>query len=280
MPTYTDSYGVDITYYEWTVSEPRAVVQLVHGLGEHAQRYGALAEALSRAGYSVYAEDHRGHGQTGLAQHGGDLSRLGRLGPGGLRATFAAVHQFTALVRDANPGVPIVLLGHSFGSIIAQVLLNTHSADYAAVVLTGTAARLPGLMNGGDLNRLHKHLGTTGREWLTRDLDVQRAFDDDPLTFPADARKLFGLVDGRRLFGVPARNLPSRLPLLIQIGSEDSLGGERSVRRLADLYRRRSGLTDVQVQVYPEARHEVFNELNRDEVIGDLLAWLNAHIAH
>ena len=278
MPQFTDAFGVAVTYYEWEADSPRAIVQIAHGLGEHARRYAVLAGELVAAGYSVYANDHRGHGQTGLDQHGGDRSKLGRLGPGGLPATIDDVHQLTGILRERHPDLPIVLLGHSFGSLLAQILLNRASPDYAAVVLTGTATRLPGFVNSGDLNRLHKHLGSTGREWLSRDIAVQQAFGDDPLTFPADALKLFGLADGMRLFGLPAPRLPNRVPLLIQIGSEDSLGGERSCRRLADIYRRRSGLTDVQVRVYPEARHEVFNETNRLEVVEDLIGWLNAHV--
>ena len=276
MPQFTDAFGIAITYYEWHADRPKAIVQIAHGLGEHARRYDTLAEQLVASGYTVYADDHRGHGQTGMEQYGGDYTRMGRLGPGGLRATVAGVHQLTTIIVEAHPGVPVVLLGHSFGSLVAQMIVNRWSADYAAVVLTGTATRLPGLMNGGDLNRLHKHLGTTGREWLSRDLAVQQAFDADPLTFSADALKLFGFVDGMRLFGLPARKLPHPLPLLIMIGSEDSLGGERSVRRLGELYRRRAGLTDVQVTVFPEARHEIFNEVNRLEVIEELLAWLDA----
>lgn len=278
MPQFTDAHGIAITYYEWHAEKPRAVIQIVHGLGDHARRYGALAEQLVASGYTVYADDHRGHGQTGMDQHGGDSARLGRLGPGGLRATIAGVHQLTGILREAHPGVPVVLLGHSFGSLIAQILLNRWSPDYAAAVLTGTATRLPGLMNGGDLNRLHKHLGTTGREWLSRDLAVQQAFGDDPLTFPANVLKLFGIADGLRLIGLPVKNLPNRMPMLIMIGGEDSVGGERSVRRLGEFYRRRSRLTDVQVTVYPEARHEIFNELNREEVIADLLAWLDSRL--
>jgi alpha-beta hydrolase superfamily lysophospholipase len=278
MPQFTDAFGVAVTYYEWEADAPRGIVQIAHGLGEHARRYTVLAGELVAAGYSVYANDHRGHGQTGLDQHGGDHAKLGRLGPGGLRAAIEDVHQLTGILRERHPGLPIVLLGHSFGSLIAQILLNRWSPDYAAVVLTGTATRLPVLMNGGDLNRLHKHLGTTGREWLSRDIAVQQAFADDALTFPADALKQFGLADGLRLFGLPARRLPHPVPLLIQIGSEDSLGGERSVRRLAEIYRRRSGLTDVIVRVYPEARHEVFNETNRLEVVEDLITWLNVRI--
>ncbi len=84
------------------------------------------------------------------------------------------------------------------------------------------------------------------------------------------------VVEGLRLLGTPGR-LARDLPMLIQIGSEDSLGGPRSVELLADAYRRKGGLSDVTVEVYPQARHEVYNETNRDEVIADLVAWLGAH---
>lgn len=278
MPNYTDDYGVVITYREWLVDSPRAIVQLLHGVGEHAGRYDRLAKELNAAGYAVVADDHRGHGQTGLAQWAGDRTKLGRLGPGGHRAVIEDVHLLTGRIRSEHPGVPLVLLGHSWGSLLAQILVNRFPADYDAVVLTGTAYRWPGSMNGGDLNRRHAHLGTTGAEWLSRDTAVSEAFYTDPLNFTADVVKLFGLLDALRLIGRPARSLPSELPLLILVGSDDSLGGARSAERLAESYVRRSGLTDVEAIVYDEARHEVFNETNRLEVVADLLAWLDARV--
>lgn len=274
---FTDEFGVTVTYYAWRVEHPRAIVQLAHGLGEYANRYHALIDALNAAGYSVYANDHRGHGQTGLAQWHNDASKLGRLGAGGLRAAIGNLATLTGIIRDENPAVPIVLLGHSLGSLMAQKLINTRLADFAAVVLTGTAYRMPGSMESGDLNKHHKHLGTTGYEWLSRDPEVSAAFASDLLTFNADVLKLFGVIDGLRLFGLPARGLEDR-PMLIQIGSDDSLGGEKSVRKLADAYRKRSGLTDVEVIVYPGARHEIFNEINQDAVRADLITWLDARI--
>jgi alpha-beta hydrolase superfamily lysophospholipase len=277
VPQFTDEFGVVVTYYQWRVEHPRGIVQIAHGLGEYANRYQALVDALGQAGYSVYADDHRGHGQTGLDQWGGDASKLGRLGPGGLRAAVRDLAKLTDIIRNDNPGMPIVLLGHSLGSLMAQMLINTRMADFAAVVLTGTAYRVPGSMESGDLNKHHKHLGATGYEWLSRDPAVAEAFAADPLTFNADVLKLFGVIDGLRLFGRPARRLPDR-PMLIQIGSEDSLGGEKSVRKLADAYRRRSGLTDVDVIIYPGGRHEIFNETNQDAVRADLIAWLDARI--
>jgi len=276
--TFVDAHGVTIHYYIWRSAKPIGVVQIAHGLGEYAGRYEYLAQELVNAGYSVYADDHRGHGLTGLEQHGGDHTQLGKLGPGGLRATTAAIHQLTAIIRDENPDVPLAILGHSWGSLMVQTLLNKHADDYDAAVLTGTAHRVPGRMNSGNLNTAHQHLGTTGYEWLSRDPLVAQAFLEDPLTFYADALKLFGVVDGLRLFGLPSRTLARDIPLLIAIGSEDPLGGEASVRELAKSYVGRSQLTDVTVTIYAEARHEIFNETNRDEVIADLITWLNDRV--
>lgn len=275
VPTYTDDYGVEITYYLWPVPGPRAVVQLAHGVGEHAGRYADLARELNAAGYTVYADDHRGHGQTGVAQHAGDLTKIGRLGPGGLRAAVAGVHQLSGIIRSQQPGLPLVLLGHSWGSFMAQMIVNEHPRDYDAVALSGTAYRWPGYLDGGDLNRKHKHLGETGVEWLSRDPAVAAAFIADPLTTTTPLARLFGLRDAARLFGRPAANLPADLPLLIQVGGDDTVGGERSALMLAKAYTQRSRLRDVRVVVYPGARHEVFNEINRDEVVADLVAWLN-----
>lgn len=271
--TFVDAQGVTIHYFTWKAKKPRAVIQLAHGLGEYASRYENLAQFLVANGISVYANDHTGHGQTGLEQWGGDLTKMGRPGEGGIRGQVAALHQFSGIIAAENPGIPLVFLGHSWGSLLGQMLLNTHSGDFAGAVLSGTAHRVPGQMNAGQLNAKHKHLGTTGYEWLSRDPAVSQAFLDDELTFYADTLKLFGLADGLRLFGRPKR-LSHDIPLLIVIGNEDPLGGEVSVRKLADDYVRRGNLSDVEVVVYAGGRHEMFNETNQQEVREDLLAWI------
>lgn len=272
--SFVDAHGVRVHYYKWKSGKPRGIVQIVHGLGEYAVRYERLAQALVNAGYTVYADDHRGHGQTGLEQHGGDHTLLGRLGPGGMRATVESVRQLSSIIRAENPGLPIVLFGHSWGSIIAQKIVNRNSEEYDALVLSGTAYRTFRHMKGGDLNTNHKHLGTTGYEWLSRDEAVSKAFLDDELAFTADAVKLFGLPDALRLLGRPKRRLEHDIPLLIQVGSDDPFGGTRSAELLAEAYLKRSRLSDVELIVYSDARHEIYNELNLDEVTADLLKWL------
>lgn len=284
VPTFIDAHNVQITYFVWPVPAPRGLVQIAHGVGEHAGRYAELAGVLNRAGYTVYADDHRGHGETGVHQHNGDLSMLGRLGPGGLRAAVAGVHQLSGIIRSEHPAIsgqpalPLVLLGHSWGSFMAQMIVNEHAEDYDAVVLSGTAYRMPGYLDGGDLNRKHKHLGSTGMEWLSRDPAVAAAFLADPLTTTEPLARLFGLRDAARLFGRPAKDLPENLPMLLMVGGDDTVGGERSALMLAQAYTNRSGLRNLKLMVYPEARHEIFNETNRDQVFEDLVSWLDAQL--
>lgn len=279
MPEFIDAHGVAIVYdVHPAETTPRAVVQLLHGVGEHAGRYAALITALTAAGYTVYADDHRGHGRTGMTQHGGDAARLGRLGVGGLRAAIAACRQFTHLIRDENPGLPLILLGHSWGSLLAQKMFNDEPEAYDAVVLSGSALRRFGSMSSGPYNRKWHAKGALGTEWLSSDPAVGQAFLDDPLTTTVPLIKLFGIIDSLRLLGLPRRDLGVDVPVLLMVGRDDPVGGPRSVHRLADAYRTRSGLSDVTTLVYPDARHEIFNEVSQAEVRADLLAWLDRRV--
>ena len=277
MPEFEDAHGIAIVYdVHPAKTTPRAVVQLLHGVGEHAGRYGAVIEALTAEGYAVYADDHRGHGRTSMKQYGGDASKLGRLGVGGMPAALAAVWQFTQLIRNENPDLPLVMLGHSWGSFLAQKLLNLHPEAYDGVVLSGSALLWPGSLNAGDLNAPWKAKDAMGTEWLSSDLSVGKDFIEDPLTTTTPLLQLFGVVDAARLYGRPRKDLGRDIPMLLMVGRDDTVGGPRSVHRLADAYRTRSGLTDVTTLVYPDARHEIFNEAMQADVRADLLAWLDA----
>jgi len=276
--TFVDAEGVRIHYHVWRSGKPKAVVMVVHGIGEYGSRYEKLAQSLVAAGYAVYAIDYRGHGSTGVQQWDCDLSKLGRLGPGGIRAVIRGILQLRGIAHEANPDAPMVILGHSMGSLLGQRMLNESADGWDAVIWSGTAYRTLRHMNSGDLAKRHRVPGGNGHEWLSRDPAVAEAFADDPLTFDAKVAKLFGIADGLRLLGRP-RKLSSDIPMLIMIGSDDPLGGPRSVELLAKAYRERGGLSDVTVKIYDEGRHEMFNELNQEEVRADVVAWLDRHVA-
>jgi alpha-beta hydrolase superfamily lysophospholipase len=158
------------------------------------------------------------------------------------------------------------------------MLLDRHPQAFDAVVLSGTALRWPGSLNAGDLNGPWKRLRGSGMEWLSSDEQVGRDFVDDPLTTSVPLLRLFGPVEAAKLFGRPRRDLGRDVPMLLMVGRDDTVGGPRSVHRLADAYRERSGMTDVTVRVYPGARHEIFAEVRQADVRADLLAWLDARL--
>ncbi len=279
MPEFIDAHGIAIVYDVHPAQQtPRGVVQLLHGVGEHAGRYGDLIAALTAGGFTVYADDHRGHGRTGLRQHGGDHTRLGRLGKGGLRAAVAACRQHTDVIRAEHPDLPLVLLGHSWGSFLAQKMVNEAPDAYDALILSGSSLLWPGALNAAPLNKRWAGADATGVEWLSTDAAIGRAFLDDPLTTTVPLPKLFGIVDTLRLIGMPRRDLGVSLPVLLMVGRDDPVGGPRSVHRLAHAYRSRSGLSDVTTLVYPDARHEIFNEHCAAAARADVLAWLDARI--
>ncbi len=274
--SFKDTQGVEITVFEWPVAQPRAVVQLVHGLGEHSRRYDHVAAALNRAGFSVYSDDHRGHGQTGKAMiSAGITSKLGPLGPGGMSATMAEVHQLTELIRAENPATPIILFGHSLGAMMAQRLINRHPSEYFGAILSGSTLLLPGVVPSDGFNkRWDATPGGSGKEWLSSDHRVGHAFMSDPLCFPDSAAKAFGLVNASKILGLPSRKLRSDMPILIFAGSEDPLGAERGNKMLLNAYRR-AGVQDVTLIVYEGMRHEALNEIKSEKVLADVIGWIN-----
>jgi alpha-beta hydrolase superfamily lysophospholipase len=236
---------------------------------------------LNRAGFSVYADDHRGHGQTGVKQlENKQIKKLGNLGPGGMDATYKQVADFSKLIKAENPGKKLVLLGHSWGSFIAQKVINTSSDFYDAVVLSGSALTMPGYLATGDFNKVWKKLpGSTGYEWLSRDVDIQKKFVADPLTFLASAMQVLGVSNSLKLFGTPSKQVRSDLPILVQVGQADPIGGEYSNKALVKAYRKNAGTNDIELFVYHDARHEIYNELNKDQIIQDLIDWINIRIS-
>lgn len=267
-------HGASIVYDTYAARmRPRAIVQLLHGRDGHAGLYRDLCETLAEAGYTTYAADLAGHGRTGLREFGGDRTRLGIVGPGGGNRAREQIRALAKLIVREHPGRPIVLLGDSWGSLLAQQVVNKSADTYSALVLAATAYRMPGWING-DLNRDWAGPGATGGEFLSRDPAVFERFTSDPLSAHEDHP--FSLIEGLQVLGRPRRRLGKSLPILMLVGECDSLGGPRSVRRLASAYRERSRLDDVTVLEYADARHAILNEVNHAEVRADLISWLDA----
>jgi alpha-beta hydrolase superfamily lysophospholipase len=197
-----------------------------------------------------------------------------------MAATFKQVADFSELIKSENPGKPLVFLGHSWGSFIAQKVINNKSDFYDAVILSGSALTMPGYLATGDFNKVWKKLpGSTGYEWLSRDVEIQNKFVADPLTFLALAMQVFGIKNSLQLFGTPSKQIRKDLPILVQVGEADPIGGERSNKALVEAYRKNAGIEDIELYVYHDCRHEIYNELNKDAIIEDLITWVNQRVS-
>ena len=275
--------GLAVAVHAWAPDgAPRAVVQLLHGVAEYADRYDRLAGALTAAGYLVVAADHRGHGDST-----GDAVPLGSFGAAGWTGLVGDAVELTRRIAAEHSGLPIVLLGHSMGSFAVQQILVEHSADYAVAVLTGTTAldvfgAALAESGGGDLTALNAAFeDRTGYEWLSRDeaevdeyvRNPRSGFDLDDAVLPEMLSSAARLADPAVLAGVRVD-----LPVLLVSGTADPLaGGGAQIELLAQRYRD-AGVRDVTVRLWPDARHEVFNETNREEVVAEVLAWLAEHV--
>ena len=197
-----------------------------------------------------------------------------------MSAAIKGVGRFTEIIRDAEGhDLPLVILGQSWGSFIAQHLVNRHPERYDGVVLSASAWLQLGYTNTGNLNKRFARPGGTPMEWLSRDPQVAQDFMRDPYTTERTLQQLYGWPQSFTMITRPSKRIPSELPLLVMVGSEDSVGGERSAKALLEDYVRRAHLVDATLIVYEGARHELFNEINREEVRADLIRWLDERFA-
>lgn len=269
-----DPDGLESVVFAWLPGHrPRAVLHVLHGWGEHAMRYDRPARALVDAGYAVYADDHRGHGQTGLRNN-----TLGDLGPRGMDGVLDAVHAVTRHAAAEHPRSPVLLLGHSWGPFILQRYLRRHSHEIAGALLTGTTFRDPAApRQRGPANRRFEP-ARTPYDWLTRDEAEVDRYIADPLCGFEIVRSTHVRSTTREAAATApeTRGVAATLPILVFNGADDPIGGEEGGRALAEHYRS-LGVRDVTFWSYPGARHELFNETNRDEVVADVISWLDAH---
>jgi alpha-beta hydrolase superfamily lysophospholipase len=273
------SDGLILEARHWQAgADAKAVVQLVHGASEHIGRYQRLAQRLNRAGYHVIGADHRGHGANAI--HG-----VGNFGARGFSGLVDDMVEITLTAGRRYPGLPLVMFAHSMGSFAAQLYLANHASLIDGLILSGTAA-IDQVLADADLAAGMYALNAafeparTPFDWLSRDADEVDAYIADPRCgheIGLESMMTMGpAVSGVRL---PDRMISAserQVPVLIITGECDPIvgPGQVSARTVEQDYRK-AGLRDVTHLVYPGARHELINETNREEVLSDLLAWLD-----
>ena len=281
----------------WTPEgEPKAVVQLIHGIAEHIGRYDDFARFLNAHGYVVAADDHMGHG--GSVENGvkGYFS-------GGWLSAVEDEKRLHDEIAAQYPVLPYYILGHSMGSFLLRTYLYTYPADLDAAIISGTGWEKPATIKAGLLlcRIEEKRLGETKtspvlnslifggynkvfkpnrtpNDWICSDEQVVDKYQADPLCgFDATIGLARDMLTGIRMNEDPTNlmKMNKSLPVLFVSGAKDPVGGmSKGVLACIDAFKR-SGIRNVTIHIYPEGRHEMLNEVNRVEVYNDILTWLD-----
>lgn len=288
---------------QWLPAEPpRALILLAHGMAEHSGRYARLAEKCCAQGYGVYAPDLRGHGKTA------ENATLGHFADDdGWCKVVGDLASLNQHLGQQHPGVPIVLLGHSMGSYLAQAYLQHHSASLHGAILSGSNFQPVALYRAArQIARLEKwRQGPKGRsaliewlsfgafnkpfkpvrtrfDWLSRDPVEVDKYANDPLCgFRCTNQFWIDLLGGLQQISKASTlaQIDPGLPLLVIGGECDPVSEGKRLKDLAHALRA-AGSQSLQLIVYPQARHELFNEINRDQVTADVLTWIAQALSH
>ncbi|MGA1371897.1 MAG: alpha/beta fold hydrolase [Pseudomonadales bacterium] len=294
---FSASDGHRVAAWSWDIPSPRAIVQIAHGMGEHARRYDQVAQDLNAAGYAVFATDHRGHGGTAT-------SPLGWMGGDGWNRTLADTYEFSLRLRALHPQSRLVLLGHSMGAMLSPQYITRYGKTIDALALSGSpgfknafgrvvpklvariearrcspdqsSALLQALLFGSN-NKPFNGPAATGFEWLSRDQEAVSRYIEDPLCgFVLTTGSLVDLFHGAAMTQkqVCLDHIPKDLPIYVFAGTDDPVhNGMVDLERMLEAWRA-TGLTQVEHRWYSGGRHEVFNETNREAVMRDLVEWL------
>ncbi|GAB1259483.1 alpha/beta hydrolase [Aurantivibrio plasticivorans] len=278
--------GLPLTGYVWKAQPAdtaRGLVVVAHGMAEHAKRYVTFARSLNEAGYMVVAHDHRGHGASP------GPNGLGDFGKAGWDALVKDLAQVVRFAKSQFSGLDTVLFGHSMGSFATQQFLLSDGELLDRVVLSGSAAtdklfaalakaRSESSDSGLNIhNRGFTH--RTGYEWLSRDEEQVDRYVSDPLCgFELTTESIMGLIAQAATLADlnNLKNIPTNLPVLLLAGSDDPVTGQLAF--LETLYKRykQVGISQVDTLYYQGGRHEMLNEINRQQVVADVIAWLDS----
>jgi alpha-beta hydrolase superfamily lysophospholipase len=255
----------------WVAGSPVGIVIVVHGVHEHGGRYSHVGEHLAAHGYAAYALDHEGHGRSP-----GRRGNIGRMA-----SVVAGVAGLTGLAVDRHPGVPVFLYGHSLGGLIAlQYLTGTPAAEVRGGIVSAPA------LDTSSGTRAQKRLAPVisallpnvgilrlDVETISRDPEVVRAYRTDPLNHLGKLKARTGAELMLAAEAMPARLAALTLPLLVLHGGADRMMPPAA----SEVVRAHAGSADLTVKIYDGLYHEPHNEPERDQVLGDMVAWLDAH---
>jgi alpha-beta hydrolase superfamily lysophospholipase len=283
-----------VFYRAWPVNDARGAVVITHGASEHSGRYDRFARALNAGGHAAFAIDLRGHGRTAAS------TGTGRIGTGGGAALLDDLRQLVAIAQAEVVGKPVVLFGHSMGSMIVQTYaaqgangLSGYALSGPLGVIDGGTEMVAGLQAAVDAGMAEETLDMLGGfnasfepartpfDWLSRDPAEVDAYLADsmcgsgnPLTYEfvlALLELALPTVEPATIATIP------QIPVLIIAGEMDPVGGMGANVRQLENRLRAAGL-EVTAHYYPGARHELLNETNRDEVTADVLGWLDQSV--
>ena len=280
--------------------DPVGILQVIHGLGEYQGRYVSFARFLAENGFAVYTSDLPGHGPAAA-----ETGSLGCFPRGGWLQAAEGQHALLERVKELWPGKPVFLFGHSMGSFLARSCLILWPGGLQGCILCGTghlarplvaagsaAAEVTAKLRGeGSTSEFLRKMAfgsynqripeaASPNAWICRDEAVVTAYDADPLCGLTPSSGLIReMMRGIRLITDPAKQkrMDPELPVLFISGEEDPVGEYGAgVRRALESFRK-VGMKRAELKIYPGDRHELINELDRDAVCGDILAWLKAH---
>jgi alpha-beta hydrolase superfamily lysophospholipase len=291
--------GLNLHIHTWTPENPTKLLFLIHGSVEHAKRYDEFAKILNKRGYVVIAPDHRGHGLT--AKESGVFSDFGK--ENGFMRVIGDLEELLDYIIKKYPNLPRAIFGHSLGSFMTRKLISIRGKEFEKAIISGSTWGNLVELKGGILlskvwgalagryqanqkyndflwkminNKVKGHKGTL--DFINRDEKEVENYIADPLNGNTMTIE-FGIQMSVAVLlireDVVFENTPNNLKILLASGTDDPLSnGGKDIETLANKYRA-NGIKDVTIKLYKDARHEIINEINKEEVISDMIQWLD-----